>query len=157
VGHIASSKLDKPSYIESPLRLQHGQLPAAQPRHYIFTADDYQGGYNGSTSSKKGSNKSLPPPPPPPPVNSNALFQKFRLQQHQQEPYSQLQQQQQQQQHLEKQEYSSIASPSTEKRRRMAFSKQQSDTSVQENVKVCSRCRTSNSPEWRRGPDGHKT
>lgn len=24
-------------------------------------------------------------------------------------------------------------------------------------VKVCARCRTNNSPEWRRGPDGNKT
>jgi hypothetical protein len=166
VEHIASLEIDKPSYTEgSLLRIQgqpHQHLLSEQRRHYVFTADDYPNGHNGSIT--------LPPPPPPPsskksanksfPVNK-ALFQKFRLQQHdpqqQQESYNQ---------HLDRQDHTSIESPSTEKRRRLAFQKQQQNdmtataiatATTQENVKVCSRCRTSNSPEWRRGPDGHKT
>ncbi|KAL9543865.1 hypothetical protein MBANPS3_007917 [Mucor bainieri] len=51
---------------------------------------------------------------------------------------------------------------STEKKRRNdAFQRPSVTTATTtispNNVKTCTRCHTSNSPEWRRGPDGHKT
>lgn len=56
-----------------------------------------------------------------------------------------------------------------EKRRRILFEKHDEPTNQTSltsspnvrpesgNVKICARCRTNSSPEWRRGPDGHKT
>lgn len=88
----------------------------------------------------------------PVPSVTPTLFQKFRLQQevellNQPKPSS-----------------------SIEKKRRIMFNNNNErqlektsltiTTSMQQeggNVKACARCRTSNSPEWRRGPDGHKT
>ncbi|KAG2207884.1 hypothetical protein INT47_010868 [Mucor saturninus] len=89
------------------------------------------------------------PKPRLPPVNNtshaSSSFQKFRLQQ----------------------EVELESQPSSvEKKRRVLFHEQEKTsltitTSLQQGnggaVKVCARCRTSHSPEWRRGPDGHKT
>lgn len=76
----------------------------------------------------------------------SSLFQKFRLNQH-----------------VVQQE-----SPVLERRRKVIHSSHPfyvpgmndiNDNSSNNNntLKICARCRTSNSPEWRRGPDGHKT
>lgn len=75
----------------------------------------------------------------------SSLFQKFRLNQH-----------------VVQQE-----SPAAERRRKLIHSNHPfyipgindtNDSSSNNNtLKICARCRTSNSPEWRRGPDGHKT
>lgn len=75
----------------------------------------------------------------------SSLFQKFRLNQH-----------------VVQQE-----SPAAERRRKLIHSSHPfyipgindtNDNSSNNNtLKICARCRTSNSPEWRRGPDGHKT
>lgn len=46
---------------------------------------------------------------------------------------------------------------STEKKRRNDAFQGPVTTTSPENAKSCTRCHTSNSPEWRRGPDGHKT
>lgn len=82
-----------------------------------------------------------------PPVNNygSSSFQKFRLQQ----------------------EESIDNQPSSvEKKRKILFNEQEKTSLTittnlqQENgnsLKICARCRTSHSPEWRRGPDGHKT
>lgn len=52
----------------------------------------------------------------------------------------------------------SFTSSSIEKKRRNVFHGSVAITSTSpEGTKVCTRCHTSNSPEWRRGPDGHKT
>lgn len=74
-----------------------------------------------------------------------SLFQKFRLNQH-----------------VAQQE-----SPTIERRRKLIHNNHPfyipgmndiSDNNSSSNtLKICARCRTSNSPEWRRGPDGHKT
>lgn len=144
-----------PSNIDSSSPIQE-QQHYSQPCHYIFTADDYQGVCGGASPSKKGSNKNCS-------VN-RALFQKFRVHQN---DHRHFQQQQQHEAYIQtypylkhnigNQDHSNVVSLSAE-RRRMTFQQQRSDsTAIQENIKVCSRCRTSNSPEWRRGPDGHKT
>lgn len=73
-----------------------------------------------------------------------SLFQKFRLQR----------------------EDDTYISNSIERKRKLAFNHHQHQftatgqpaTSLHNlQIKICTRCRTSNSPEWRRGPDGHKT
>lgn len=98
----------------------------------------------------------LPPVVNNPALTSSTLFQKFRLQQEADQ--------------LQKQPKSINISSSVEKKRRLLFSSEHENlldktslsktTNMQQesgSVKVCARCRTSNSPEWRRGPDGHKT
>ncbi|KAL7316446.1 hypothetical protein PS15m_005534 [Mucor circinelloides] len=70
-------------------------------------------------------------------------LRKFRIQQHLQHDL------------VIKQQSSSC--PSTEKKKRSNAFHEPVSTKVPENVKKCTRCHTSNSPEWRRGPDGHKT
>ncbi|KAI8094977.1 uncharacterized protein B0P05DRAFT_169338 [Gilbertella persicaria] len=77
-----------------------------------------------------------------------ALFQKFRI--YSGKPKQMCQPQQGK--NLE------IRQHDVEKKKRVSFRKHQStNTIMQDTVKICVRCRTSNSPEWRRGPDGNKT
>ncbi|KAF1802699.1 hypothetical protein FB192DRAFT_1280029 [Mucor lusitanicus] len=82
------------------------------------------------------------------PIYSPSLhLRKFRIQQQQQHP-----------QHDVAGRRRNLSCSSTEKKRRTdAFHGPVTTTTLPENVKTCTRCHTSNSPEWRRGPDGHKT
>jgi hypothetical protein len=74
----------------------------------------------------------------------SSMFQKFRIQRYE-EAGTDLSQ--------PPSNYASI-----DKRRSTNFAYKQTERgSAPKNVKICASCHTSNSPEWRRGPDGHKT
>ncbi|CEP09229.1 hypothetical protein [Parasitella parasitica] len=77
------------------------------------------------------------------PFSSN--LQKFRIQQ------------QQAQQELTIKQQTFISASSEKKRRNEIFGSDAAISAWTERRKTCTRCHTSNSPEWRRGPDGHKT
>lgn len=112
-----------------------------------------------ASSSKLAINSAPPAATINSPSSALSQFQKFKVHR-------------QQQQHHQQQQFSQPTSAysSVEKKRRIMFNnssqhqqhllleanlqQQQHDISTQ---KMCARCRTSNSPEWRRGPDGHKT
>lgn len=70
---------------------------------------------------------------------STSMFQKFRVQRYEDE-------------RMTAQPFSSF---DYDKRRNANLNHRSAELS--KGIKVCASCHTSNSPEWRRGPDGHKT
>lgn len=76
-------------------------------------------------------------------ISPSSHLRKFRIQQHLPQELA-----------IKQQNFTS----SIEKKRRNVFHGLAATTPTSsEGTKVCTRCHTSNSPEWRRGPDGHKT
>ncbi|KAI8647276.1 hypothetical protein BD408DRAFT_439446 [Parasitella parasitica] len=73
---------------------------------------------------------------------SSSKLQKFRVQQQVQQELT-----------IKQQSFVSIE----KKRRNEIFGANATISTWQEHRKACTRCHTINSPEWRRGPDGHKT
>lgn len=75
-------------------------------------------------------------------TNGYPMFQKFRIKRYEKSD----------------EDFLGSTSDSAERRRKIPFLyKQLESASLQKNSKTCTRCHTTNSPEWRRGPDGHKT